>query len=612
MSMRDFRAALVGCTLASLGAGLLSLWWGDPSRAGLFWAAGAFIVLGVLGAEIIRALAQGEFGLDIIAALAMAGCLAAGEMLAACVVALMFSGGQLLEGYAQGRAEREMTALLSRVPRTARILRDAILVEVPLGAVQPGDRVLVRPGEVVPVDGTLTDERAVVDESAMTGESLPVTRLAGSPVTSGTTNAGGAFTLQATTDAAQSTFARIVALVDSARKSRAPAARLADRWSLVFLAFTLALAGAAWVWTGEIGRVLAVLVVATPCPLLLAVPVAIVAGLSRSARAGVLIKSAAALERLAAVGTLLLDKTGTITAGVPRISNVVAAEGVAPEAALQAAASLAQASTHVVSAALVEHAREAGMRLSSPDTVAEDHGAGVRGRVEGLAVALGSRDYIASLTGGKPLVGDDTAGCLVTHIALDGRPAAIVTLQDAVRPEAQATLRKMKSSGISRIVLVTGDREDVAHAVARGLPIDRIAAQLSPEGKVAVVREEGEHARTVMVGDGVNDAPALAAADVGIAMGARGAAASSEAADAVILVDTLDRLPSAVGAARRSLSVARQSVIAGMGLSILAMAAAALGWLTPLQGALIQEGIDVAVVLNALRALSGGEGRPSP
>jgi heavy metal translocating P-type ATPase len=606
MSARAFSAALFGVTVASLAAGLAGAWVGDPARAGLFWAAGAAAVLAVLAVEIVRSLSRGAFGLDVIAALAMAGCLAAGEMLAACVVALMFSGGQLLEGYAQGRAEREMTALLSRVPRRARLLRDHSVVEVPLEAVRAGDRVLVRPGEVVPVDGLLMDERAVLDESAMSGESLPVTRERGEPVTSGTTNAGGAFTLDATSDASRSTFARIVALVEGARSSRAPAARLADRWSVGFLVFTVALSGGVWMWTGEVSRALAVLVVATPCPLLLAVPVAIVAGLSRAARAGVLVKSASALERMAALRTLLLDKTGTLTTGTPRVTGVSAEAGCSAAEVLRLAASLAQGSPHVVSSALVLHALQAGESLTTPEAVHEEHGAGVVGVVAGRKVALGSGGFIQTHTGLPVSTPPGEASRLLTHVALDGRPAGVLTLEDTLRPEAAGTLEAMRRAGITRIVLVTGDRADVAEGVAAGLAIDRIAADQTPEGKVAVVREEGEVARTAMVGDGVNDAPALAAADVGIAMGARGAAASSEAADAVILVDALDRLPLALAAARRSLSIARQSVAAGMGLSVLAMGAATLGWLTPLQGALLQEAIDVAVVLNALRALSGG------
>jgi heavy metal translocating P-type ATPase len=607
MTRRRFDAALLAVTLIALLTGGVLWLMGDPTNAGIAWAAGTGVVLLALLVIIVTSLARGEFGLDIIAALSMGGSLLVGETLAGNVIALMFSGGQMLESLAQQRAAREMTALLARVPRTAtRKVGDA-LEQVPLEDLAPGDLLLVRPGEVVAVDGSVEAGDAQLDEAALTGESLPVTRRAGEAVMSGSANAGPAFVLVASRPASESTYAGIVRLVEAAQQSKAPMARLADRYALGFLLATVALTGATWLFTHDPVRTLAVLVVATPCPLILAVPVAIVAGLSRAASHGVLVKSARALEAMARVKTLLIDKTGTLTAGEPAITAIVPRAPYDEDGLLQIAASLAQGSQHVVSAALVKEAHARGIVLAMPEGVEEEHGAGLHGRLGSRTVVLGTRDFVMRNVVDKDGLDDDpAAGRLTTQVGADGRHAGWLVMADELRADAMDTLESLRAGGIERIVVVTGDRADVAARITEGLGIDRVVADATPAGKVAVVQEEHKAAPVLMVGDGVNDAPALAAADVGVAMGARGAAASSEAADAVILVDSLARLPLALGAARRARAIAVQSIAWGMGLSLAAMVAAALGHLTPLQGALIQEAIDVAVVLNALRALTGG------
>ena len=608
-SLLSFRT-LLALTLSALAGGAALWGLGDAATAHLVWSAGTAIVLAVLLVIIVRSLGRGEFGLDIVAALSMSGSLLIGEALAGNVIALMFAGGQVLEDHAQQRAKRDMTALLARVPRSASRYDDGHLSQVPLEELRPGDRILVRPGEVVPVDGQVAGRDALLDESAMTGESLPVRRAVGQPAMSGATNAGAAFDLVAERTAGESTYAGIVRLVGEAQASKAPMARLADRWGLAFLALTILLAGVTWFLTRDPRRTLAVLVVATPCPLILAVPVAIVAGLSRAAKHGVLVKSAGALEAMARARTLLFDKTGTLTGGEPRVVAVEPADGFSSDEILALAGALAQGSQHVVSAALVAEARERGLDLPPPMAVREEHGAGLAGVVSARPVALGSLAYVAShlpelQRAFVPAVGP-SAETMVTAVGVDGRFAGLVVMADEVRQEARQALADLRDGGFGRIVLVTGDRSEVADAVAARLPIDEIVAGASPSDKVDVVRRESERATTVMVGDGVNDAPALAAADVGIAMGARGAAASSEAADAVILVDSLDRLPRAFAAAQRARAIALQSVAAGMALSTGGMVAAGLGYLSPLEGALLQEAIDVAVVLNALRVLAPG------
>jgi len=569
-----------------------------------FLAGATLVVLAALVRQIVASLQSGEIGLDIIAALAMAGALAGGEWLAGAVVALMYAGGQALEGLAQSRAAREMTALLARVPRTARIVRGGQLVEVAVDDVRPGDHVLVAPGEVVPVDGTVADETAVLDEAALTGESVPVVRRRGAMVDSGAQNAGSAFHLIATARAADSTYARIVALVDAARQSKAPMSRLADRYAVGFLIVTLLLAGGAWLISQEFTRALAVLVVATPCPLILAVPVAVVAGMSRAARRGILIKSARALEGLAACRTLLVDKTGTLTHGHATLSAVDTRDGFGVDEVLRLAASLAQGSRHVLSVALVDAARARGIALRAPSEVTETAGAGIAGQVEGRAVSLGRSTFVGNGTAGSI---DTTApahdGAVEMAVGIDGRMVAVLTMSDPLRHDSAETIRRLRSLGITRVLLVTGDGDAVARRIAAPLAIDEVAAEVSPEGKLEIVARETAAAPTLMLGDGINDAAALAGASVGVAMGSRGSAAAAEAADVVLLVDRVDRVPDAVAIAQETRAIAQQSVLIGMGLSIVGMIAAAGGYLPPLAGALVQEAIDVAVVLNALRAL---------
>ncbi|MGQ7794226.1 heavy metal translocating P-type ATPase [Faunimonas sp. B44] len=598
--------ALLGAAGAGLAAGVLAWALGDARTAAVLWGAGIVPVLAGLAFEIVTSLRRGEVGLDIIAALAMTAALLMGETLAGVVVALMYSGGQFLESYAARRARRELTALLERVPRTAARFEPSGLVEVPIEAVQPGDRLLVRHGDIIPVDGTVGTGPAALDQSALTGESLPVRRAAGEEVLSGSLNVGAPFELRAIRPAAESTMAGIVRLVAGAERAKAPMSRLADRYAMLFLGVTLALTAAAWLGSGDGSRALAVLVIATPCPLILAVPIALIAGVSRAAAHGILVKGAAALEGLAAARVMVIDKTGTLTSGQPELVGEEALAG-DPTEALRLGASLEQASRHPVATALAQAARGRGLVLSPPSDVSEDAGAGVAGTVEGRAVLAGSPAFVRQELGtaGDALDRAFPNDRLAVVVAIDGRPALVLYLADRARPEAVQALRALRRLGVTRSVLATGDRNEIAGSVAAGLGFDAVRAELVPAQKVDVVIAERVHGRVMMVGDGVNDAPALAAADVGVAMGGRGAAASAEAADIVLLSDDLSRLASGVGVAQYAMKIARQSVFVGIGLSSAGMVAAALGYIPPVQGALIQEAIDLAVILNALRALGG-------
>lgn len=607
-----FKTALLVLALAGLVAGLVLYFAGRATIANYVWIAGVVPALAALAVEIVRSIGRGEVGLDIVAALSMTAALAFGETLAAAVVAVMYSGGTFLESFAEGRARREMHDLLARVPRTATRHRNGGLEEVPLHEIAPGDRLMIRQGDVVPVDGTVASGTAFVDTSALTGESMPVRLAQGAEAMSGSTNAGEAFDLIATRRAEESTYSGIVRLVEEAQRSKAPMSRLADRWSLGFLAVTVAIAVAAWWFTGDPIRAVAVLVVATPCPLILAVPVALVAGLSRAAHFGVLIKGAGPLETMARIRTLILDKTGTLTDGRPRIVSIDILGDLAGDEILRLAAALDQASKHPVAQAIVAAARARGLALPVPSEVVEVAGEGVIGRVEDREVIVGGDEFVAQRigrrAGGYPAL---AAGSVLVAVAVDGRMAGHLVMSDPLREGAGAMLAGLRGRGIERILLATGDRREVAERVSDGLGLDGLRASLTPDQKVLLVLTERKNGPVMMVGDGVNDAPALAAADVGVAMGARGAAASAEAADVVILVDQIDRLGPGIEIAQASRRIAVESVVAGIGLSVLGMIAAAYGYLSPVQGALLQEAIDVAVILNALRALRIEPARPA-
>lgn len=557
---------------------------------------------------VVQGLSRGRLGVDVIALLALIGALTVKEFLAGAIISVMLATGRALESWAAGQARRELRSLLARVPKSARRYADGALATVDLDDVVPGDLLMVASGELVPVDGAVVSEFAVLDESALSGEALPVERKCGERVRSGVVNAGGPFDLRAAANAADSTYSGIVRLVGEAEATQVPFVRLADRYALGFLALTLAGAGVAWVVGGP-ARAVAVLVVATPCPLLLAVPVALVSGLSRCAQRGIIVKSGAVLERLAKCTTLLIDKTGTITRGHPALAEIVCAGAVPADEILRLAASLDQVSPHVLASAVVQSALERRCALELPDSVEEIAGSGIRGNVAGTRVAVGKASWSGVV--GSPDWARSARrkarldGALTVFVGLDGAPAGVLVFDDPLRPDVVRTMRSLRKQGIKRIVMVTGDRIEVAETVSAVIGVDEVLAERSPEEKLDIVRFETRAAPTMMVGDGINDAPALALADVGVAMGARGATAASEAADVVITADRLDRLSEAIATAQRTMHIATQSMVIGMSLSLAAMAVASVGLLPAVWGAMLQEVIDVVAILNALRALRG-------
>lgn len=600
----------LAATFGALVAGGIAWLFGSDTAASVFWLIAIILGLVPLSVSIVRDVMHREAGVDIIALLALIGAAALHEYLAGAVIAVMYSSGTTLEQYASTRARRSLSALLERAPKIVHRYEGAELTSPSLVDVRPRDRLLIKPGEVVPVDGVIDDPSAVLDESALTGEARPVEREAGDQVRSGAVNAGAPFAMFATTTAAESTYAGIVRLVHQAETSKAPFVRLADRYALVFLPLTLGIAGGAWLISGDPVRALAVLVVATPCPLILAAPVAIMSGISRAAQRGIVMKGGAVLEALSHARVLLFDKTGTLTMGRPVVTEVLVPDGSAADEVVRLAASLDQVSAHVLAGAVVRAARERKLQLPLPTDVTEEVGRGIRGRVEKRLVAVGRADWVAGDTLVPAWVGrlrrrTALEGALNIFVAVDGKLVGAFILEDPVRPDTVRTLRALRHAGIIRMVMVTGDHPDVAETVGAAIGVDEVLAERSPADKVDAVRAERAWGSTIMVGDGVNDAPALAAADVGVAMGARGSTASSEAADVVLVVDRLDRLAEALVIARRARRIALESVIAGIGLSIAVMILAAFGWVPPAIGALVQEVIDVAVILNALRALGG-------
>ena len=597
---------LLAVTAAGMIAGGAAWLAGARGAADAAWLATAACGLGYALWVAVASIAHGRVSVDVIALLALAGAIAVHELPAAAVISVMLTSGRTLEAWAAYRARHDLSALLERAPRTGRRYRDGSLETVPLDQIAAGDLLLVAAGDVVPVDGTLAAGVAVLDESALTGEALPIEHVQGDTLRSGTLNAAGPFDLRAGASAADSTYAGIVRLVGEAESTQAPFVRLADRYAMWFLPLSLAVAAAGWALGGA-ARAVAVLVVATPCPLILAAPVALVSGLSAAARRGIVVKNGGVLERLARCSTVLLDKTGTLTAGQPAVTAIVPAGALPQEEILALAASLDQASGHVLATAVVRAAAERGCLLDQPAGVTERPGQGIEGTVAGRQVRLGRAEW-AGVTGTPPWVRAVRRrawldGALTVFVAISGKPAGALLLEDRIRPDARRTIRALRRGGITRIVLATGDRAEAAGVVGALTGVDEVLAELTPAAKLAAVRREQRRAGVIMTGDGINDAPALALADVGVAMGARGATASSEAADAVLTVDHLGRLGEATALARRTRRIALQSVLAGMGMSVAAMGAAAAGLLPAVWGALLQEGIDVAVILNALRAL---------
>lgn len=608
--MTRARAAMVtpGLALLLLAAGAAA----HLADAGTLDATIWLVGLVLLGLPVVvrtaRTMMRGHFATDVIAMLAIVGAVALVQPFAGLMVVLMQTGGEALERYAEGRASRAIHELEQQAPRVAHRLRGSVSDDLTVDQVKVGDMLLVRPGELVPCDGVVDSGEPLLDLSRLTGEPLPVTMHVNDQVRSGAHNLESPFHLRVTAVAQESEYARIVELVRSAQSSKAPLQRLADRYAVWFTPLTVLACVATYLVSHDLIRVLAVLVVATPCPLILATPVAIVGGISRAALRGIVFRHGSALEQLASVRIAIFDKTGTLTIGRPEVAAVRPSPGFDANGLLALAASVEHGSGHLLARTIVEAAAAASLNLATATSITEEPGQGVTGTVGSHQVAVGGWRWIAAkfpgaVTDFERLQHGRSAEGLRAYVAVDGRGAGCIDYADRLRPEIGALITELRHLGIDRTLLLSGDRDANARQIAKEVGIDEAHGDLTPGDKTAIVQaliKGGE--RVLMVGDGTNDAPALSAATVGIALASGGGGIAAEAADAVILADDPTRIAEAVQIGRRTLRIAQESIWVGLGLSGAAMIVAAIGALPPAVGAIVQEGIDVAVIMNALRA----------
>jgi heavy metal translocating P-type ATPase len=612
--LRQAIVPIAALIFLAVGAGF---YFTPPLRqaATLIW----FIGLLVTGIPVVAGTIAGmfarQFAADIVASLSIVTAIALHDPLPGLVVVIMQTGGEMLERYAEGRASAAVRALEAEAPRIAHRVRDHTVEDLPVEQVAIGDRLLVRPGEMVPADGIVVEGNSRVDTSRLTGEPLPIAAEPGSSLMSGSLNGDAPLTIHATALSQESQYARIVELVRSAQASKSPLQRLADKYAVWFTPLTILVAAIAFLASHDPVRILAVFVVATPCPLILATPVAIIGGINSAARRQIVIRHGAALEQLGKVCVGVFDKTGTLTIGLPLVSRVVALPGFSEEEILRLTGAIEQGSSHLLARTLVVAALERKIQLPPASGVREVAGRGVVGEAEGRQIAIGTRPFIQEIVPGAAprLEGiEHPAATLQAYVAIDGTVAGWVEYADRLRPNLADFFHQLGAMGIERTILLSGDHQANVHAVAEQVGIREAYGELLPEDKVRIINELVHQKNAVlMVGDGINDAPALSAATVGAALAGHGGGVTAEAADVVVLIDDLGRVADAIRISRRTLRIAHESIWVGLGLSGGAMIVAAFGLIPPTIGALIQEGIDVAVILNALRAAVGRRPRPA-
>ncbi|MCG7299101.1 cadmium-translocating P-type ATPase [Brevibacterium sp. ACRRH] len=597
--LRRYMRVVLTCIIALL-YGVLALSGQKPLG---IWSGGLyvafFIVVTLVG--MIRDMVRGNWGLDILAVVAMVSTLAVGEVLASIIVVLMLSGGEALEDYAQHRAARDLENLLKHSPAIAHVLKDGSPQDIDVEDVEPGDRLLIKPNEIVPVDSTLISDEASFDESSLTGESLPVTKSTGDEILSGVVNGTTAVTVTANKRAHESQFQQIVALMSEAEENRAPIVRLADRYAIPFTVLSLVIGGVAWFVSGSATRFAEVMVLATPCPLLIAAPVAFIGGQAQASRNGVIVKSGAVLEQLSRIQSALFDKTGTLTRGTPEVTRIVPAHGWGEDELLRLTASAEQYSTHALARGIIQAAQDRSLHLSDTDTADEVATNGVWAVIDGHDLRVGKRSFIEESVGDIDMPALEP-GEGAAFVAIDGAYAGAVMLADQIRPETPRVISWLRDNGVKRISILTGDNSHTTQHIADLAGIDDVQADLLPPDKVRLAAETTP-GPVLMVGDGINDAPVLARADVGLAIGAKSATAASEAADGVILRNSLRSVPEVVAISRHTVSVALTAIWLGIILSVGLMLVAATGAIPAVFGALTQEVVDLVAILYALLAL---------
>ena len=606
------RALLPLSALVLIGIGAVLRYTVSPGLATEVWMIGLIVTGAPVVWGTLRAAGRGRFATDVVATLSIVGAVLLGQPFAGLVIVLMQTGGEALERFAEGRASAAVRELEAAAPRVAHRIVGGHVDDVPVSVVEVGDELLVRPGDLVPCDGVVTEGESEIDTSSLTGEAEPVPAQSGTTIMSGTLNGFGALRMRTTARAAESQYERIVDLVRTAQASKAPLQRLADRYAVWFTPITLAVCGLAVLATHDWTRALAILVVATPCPLILATPVAIIGGINRAAKRHIIVRNGGALERLGTAHVAVFDKTGTLTIGKPRLQSVRAARGFARDEVLRLAAAVEEHSSHLLGRVIVEGARAAGLTIPPATESLESPGQGVAADVEGHTVRVGARAFVLphcehGVLDAAALEQSDST--LRAYVEIDGCLAAVIEYADEVRHELPEVLAALRADGISRIVLLSGDHAPIARALAQRVGIEETYGDLLPSDKAGFIeRLRAEGGTVLMVGDGINDAPALTAADVGIALAAHGGGITAEAADVIILVDSLTPVPEVIEIGARTIRIARQSIWVGLGLSGLAMVVAAFGGLPPAVGAALQEVIDVAVILNALRSSAAPRG----
>lgn len=550
--------------------------------------------------ELFHKLLRREFGSDLLAGISIVTSALLGEYLAGAIVVLMLSGGEALEGYALRSASSVLRALAKRMPSVAHRKRDSAIEDVTLGDIAVGDTLVIYPHEIAPVDGTVTDGNGAMNEAFLTGEPFEIPKAPGSTVISGAVNGEAALTITATRRAVDSRYAKIIEVMRESEQNRPRLRRLGDQLGAIYTPVAVAVAILAWVISGEAVRFLAVMVIATPCPLLIAIPVAIIGSISLAARRSIIVKNPAVLEQISGCSVAIFDKTGTLTYGEPKLTEQLVAPGFEQKEVLALAASLERYSKHPLARAIVAEGKSAAVPLQQASEVSEPPGQGLRGTVAGHQVQITSRGKIANVSGADHL--PPVAGGLECVVVVDGRLAATFRLRDAPRAEGHSFVQHLgPRHQFQRIMILSGDRESEVRYLAEQVGITEVHAEQSPEQKLAIVRDETVRAKTLYVGDGINDAPAMMAATVGMAVG-QNSDVTAEAADVVAMENSLKKVDEFMHISRRMRIIALQSAVGGMALSLIGMLFAATGHMTPVVGAISQEVIDVLAVLNALRA----------
>ncbi|MCR1880874.1 heavy metal translocating P-type ATPase [Ligilactobacillus murinus] len=557
---------------------------------------GTLIALSMLK-EMIKTLRSGSYGVDLLAITAVAATLAVGQYWAAMIVLIMLVGGDSLEDYASKKAHTELKALLDNSPQTAHKVVADKLIDIKVDEANIGDQLVVKPGETVPVDGHIIKGSSMFDESSLTGESRPITKNVSDTVYSGSINGDSAITMTVDKLAKDSQYQRLIQLVKQADSTPAHFVRMADRYAVPFTGIAFVIAGIAWFVSKDPVRFAEVLVVASPCPLILAAPVALVSGMSRSSRNGIVVKTGSVLEKMATAKTAAFDKTGTITSGRLFVDQIKPVAGTTKEELLSYAASAEQSSGHILARSLLNYAVKHDVNLLEVQQLSEVTGNGVTAQIAGQTIKVGKASFVAPTA----QVAETTQTCV--YISLNDRYIGTITFIDKLRFEAAQTMQTLRDHGVKHLMMLTGDQQAIAQTIAKEVGIDDVRAKLLPEEKIKALKAvpESEHP-VIMVGDGVNDAPSLTVADVGIAMGAHGATAASESADVVILKDDLLKVAKAVEIAQDTLRIARQAVLIGIFICVFLMLVASTGFIPAIVGAMFQEVIDTVSILWGLRA----------